>query len=71
MLTCVPLGKGSDITMSQAFYSKLVSEIGFPPLNVLSYKRIRLNGSCCTPQHIQELICGISLSHCQIISLGE
>ena len=45
ILTSVPLGKGCDITLSQAVYAKLVSEIGFPPLNVLSYKRIRLNGS--------------------------
>ena len=43
-ITSVPLGKGCDITLSQAVYSKLVSEIGLPPLNVLSYKRICLNG---------------------------
>ena len=37
ILTSVPLGKGCDITLSQAVYSKLLSEIGFSSLNVQSY----------------------------------
>ena len=45
ILTSVRFGKGCDITLSQAVYSKLVSAIGFPPLNELSYTIICLNSS--------------------------
>lgn len=41
----VPIGSGCKVTLTQDIYSKLVSEISFPPASVFSYKRVSLSGS--------------------------